>query len=197
MSKSYFAQPAKYFMAEPVKIGGQLAVRYLNLDGTERIRVGGMSAFRNNNPGNAGFTPYIKSLGAIGEDTEGRAIFPDCEIGDKAMQTLLRHGMYRNMSIRETLQNYAPPKGNPTEQYIKYVTESSGLSETSNINSMTDEEFKRFTDSMKQFEDSSPEGGFDLITFVPGDQKEWHRQDFIKISAGSSSKDFGNYGPNI
>ncbi|MBI5179322.1 MAG: hypothetical protein HZA04_08725, partial [Nitrospinae bacterium] len=46
-------------------------------------------------------------------------------------------------------------------------------------------------------EDSSPEGGFDLITFVPGDQKEWHRQDFIKISAGSSSKDFGNYGPNI
>lgn len=76
--------------------------------------------------------------------------------------------------------------GNPTEKYIQYITEKSGLPETKKIIDMTDGEFKRFRGAMKKFENTTPgetRTGDDKPRFVP----EKFR---TKMEGASSSKRF-------
>jgi hypothetical protein len=188
MSKNVFAQQAT--------VNGQLGVLYVDSDAKEMFRVGGQKAFRNNNPGNVGYSSYMKQLGAIGVDADGKSIFPDWETGDKAMKSLLKKGnAYVGKDIRGAIEAFAPPKYNPTEAYIKYVTEKSGLPENKKIGDMTDAEFQRVTDAMKEVEDSTP--GYDLVNFGTVANPDWQKIGYMKIGQDGSSKDFSHYGPMI
>ncbi|MBI5178852.1 MAG: hypothetical protein HZA04_06290 [Nitrospinae bacterium] len=184
----------KVIHAESMLCDGKLAVRYVYSDGKERIRVGGQPAFRNSNPGNMAYSPYIRTLGAIGKDENGRAIFPDWATGEKAMQRLLKEGMYRSMNIRKTIEAWAPKNNNNTEAYIRDVVKSSGLPETAVIGKMSDPEFKRFRDAMKKHEDSTP--GYDLMDLGKPGQDDWFRIDYKKTDGKLPDKDFNSYAPN-
>ncbi len=181
--------------AQQTTINGQPAVVYTDSEGRHLIKVGGTKAYRNNNPGNTGMSDYMKKLGAIGVDSAGRAIYPDKETGEKAMQRLLREGKYRHKNIRDALETYADPKHNPTEAYIKHVTKKSGLPEDKKISDMTDEEFQKFRDAMKEFEDGTP--GHDLIDLGSGGKPDWHRVDYLKIRKDGSPKNGESYGPGL
>jgi len=189
--------------ADVVKIDGDKGVinsgrgiRYSYPGGKTVIRVEGTAAFRNNNPGNMEYRKFARNHGAIGQDSTGFAIFLDWETGDKAQASLLREGRYRNDSIKDTIKAYAPKfDGNPTERYIATVTEESGLPEGKRISDMTDSEFNKFREAMKRFEDSTP--GYDIVDFGGKNIKEWQRIDYIKTDKTKSSKNFGNYGPDL
>lgn len=87
------------------------------------VRKGGSKAWRNNNPGNVKFTKYMEELGAVGEDKDGFAIFPDAETGAAAQKRLLTKGdAYKDVPLSRAIEIYAPKKdGNDTENYKKSV----------------------------------------------------------------------------
>ncbi len=150
----------KRVSARPVTINGKKGIIYTDKDGKKTIKVGGTAAFRDHNPGNMMYGPRARRTGAIGKDDKGRAIFPNWETGDKAMGSLLKE-KFKDKSIRDAISIYAPKNENPTEAYIKHIAKESGLPEDKKMRDMTDEEFKKFHDAMKQFEDSTP--GHDLV----------------------------------
>lgn len=54
-------------------------------------------SFRNRNEGNLRYTPYTKSLGAIGKDYGNFCIFPTDEVGHKALCTFLTDAASRRL----------------------------------------------------------------------------------------------------
>lgn len=54
-------------------------------------------SFRNRNAGNLRYTPYTKSLGAIGKDYSNFCIFPTDEIGFAALCTFLKDAASRQV----------------------------------------------------------------------------------------------------
>jgi len=176
---------------------GKRYVRYIYSDGTDSYNVGGTHAWRNNNPGNihcsGDVEKYLKSVGCDGAEV---AIFPDYETGNWAMARMLRRwARYKNETIESAITIYAPPEdGNPTEEYIKYVTRKTGLPRTKVILDMTDDEFNRFQAAMREFEDSTP--GREILQFDSEGDVSYYERDYIKLGDGSS-RDFSNYGPDI
>ena len=92
-------------------------------------------ATRNNNPGNLKFA---KQYGSIGSDGEF-AKFKTPQDGYAAAIRQVRVDQTRNMSVREFVTKYAPPKDkygniiNDTELYIKTVSKNLGVKENKNI----------------------------------------------------------------
>ncbi len=132
-------------------------VRYEYSDGTELIKEDGSKAWRNNNPGNVGCSPFMQRRGMLACDDEGRAVFPDYETGEEAMRELLREGLYRSLNITDTMTRYAPPRDedkkeiNPTEEYIDFIKKETGLHPTDvKIEDMTDAEFDKFVKAIKK-----------------------------------------------
>ncbi|HEB72964.1 MAG TPA: hypothetical protein ENI77_10140 [Nitrospirae bacterium] len=161
----------EYNKGEPGRIDGKRTIKYSGPGEKDIYKIKGTRGWRNNNPGNIVCGTFSKGEGAIGCDGIF-AIFSDIETGDRAQSTLLRGGAYKNKSIKEVIKIYSPPEGgNPTEKYIQYVTEKSGLPENKKIKDMTDDEFKRFRGAMKKFENTTPgktKSGADKPLFVPG-----------------------------
>lgn len=95
-------------------------------DGTI-VRNAGDRNWRNNNPGNLEYNEYTRSLGAIG--TDGRfAIFPNKETGRAAKETLLfENRNYRNLTLDQAINRYAPQFENNTSAYIANVASASGI----------------------------------------------------------------------
>jgi len=91
------------------------------------VKTGGTRNWRNNNPGNLEYNNYTKGLGAIG--TDGRfAIFPSMEAGFKAQMHMLTKGKnYKNLTLAQAIQRYAPPSENNTSAYIAQVVKTSGV----------------------------------------------------------------------
>lgn len=96
-------------------------------DGTI-VRREGARNWRNNNPGNIEYGAFAKSMGAIG--TDGRfAIFPNYETGRRAKETLLfETSSYKNLSLSDAINRYAPSFENDTASYISNVATSAGIS---------------------------------------------------------------------
>jgi hypothetical protein len=63
-------------------------------------------ADRNKNPGNIKYGKFAKAHGAIGQDKDGFAIFPDRNTGSTAMKTLLTSNSYKNKPIDEAIKTW-------------------------------------------------------------------------------------------
>ena len=64
-------------------------VAYRDAEGNMAIHVGGTPSWRNNNPGNINYGSNAIRFGAIGQNQDGRAIFPDFPTGWNAAHSLL------------------------------------------------------------------------------------------------------------
>jgi hypothetical protein len=63
-------------------------------------------AWKNNNPGNIKIGKFARSMGAIGRDMQGHAVFPSVETGRKALRTLLQR-KFAGKTLREIGAVYA------------------------------------------------------------------------------------------
>ncbi|MCS7261051.1 MAG: hypothetical protein NZ765_09750 [Anaerolineae bacterium] len=84
----------------------------------------GSRAQRNNNPGNL---RYAGQPGAIGADAAGYAVFPNAEAGWEALRRQIRLDASRGLTLEQFIRKYAPPNENPTEAYLRFVSQRTGL----------------------------------------------------------------------
>lgn len=84
---------------------------------------------RNNNPGNLRYYSPINWVGQLGDDGGGYAVFDKMENGIRASFINLRtyyqkHGLD---TIEEIIKRWAPKEENPTNNYINFVSEKTGI----------------------------------------------------------------------
>ncbi|MEM6585623.1 MAG: hypothetical protein AAF692_07695, partial [Pseudomonadota bacterium] len=105
-------------------------------DGVVERRTG-TRASRNNNPGNIEYGKFAKANGAIA--TDGRfAIFPTVEAGFAAQSALLfETDSYRNLSLAQAINRYAPPSENDTGAYVRVVARAAGVTSETPLASLT------------------------------------------------------------
>lgn len=109
----------------------------LQLEDGSIVRRGGSTAWRNNNFGNLDYNgkdpnSRAKRFGAIGEDSNGFAVFPNAEAGMKAHEDLLFNG-HANSSLQQMVKSYAP-KGdlrgkNDPEGYWRFIMQEAGVTD--------------------------------------------------------------------
>lgn len=146
----------EYTKAEPGRIDGRRTIRYTGPGEKDMYKTGGSRRWRNNNPGNIICGPFARKNGAIGCDGI-MAIFPDNETGEKSQRTRLTIEGWEEKTIRKAISDWAPEEsGNPTEQYIEYVSQTSGMPRDKKIRDMYPDEFDRFFKAMKKFENTTP-----------------------------------------
>lgn len=87
----------------------------------------GDRATRNNNPGNIEAGKYTDSMGAIGSD--GRfAVFGSRLTGTRAQAGLIFGKNYRNLTLRQAIEKYAPAFENNPAAYAAAVAAAAGVS---------------------------------------------------------------------
>lgn len=125
----------KVIFAEP----GKTSVEYE--DGTVAVRTGPRS-LRNNNPGNLEASPAVQQYpGYVGSD--GRfAVFKTLKDGEKALERLLGGESYRNRTVAEAMNRYAPPGENNTAAYIGRM-QKAGLDPNKRLSDLTADERRR------------------------------------------------------
>lgn len=123
-------------------------------DGTVQ-RLQGSRNWRNNNPGNIEAGAYANSMGAIGSD--GRfAIFPTYEMGRTAKEKLIFEGRnYRDLTLTQTINRYAPPVENNTSWYQSTVLGAVGNVDKP-MNQYTPGERTRILAAMERVEGFKP-----------------------------------------
>jgi uncharacterized Zn-binding protein involved in type VI secretion len=117
----------------------------------DQVRIGGSRAWRNNNPGNIVAGKWANAHGAIGSDGH-MAVFPDEATGKAAIGDLLRGDGYKNLSISDAMQKYAPPFENDTTGYINALHNATGLDTSRTVGSLSDAEMGSFTSAIQQHE---------------------------------------------
>lgn len=137
-----------------------IEVRLAN--GVVERRIGSRN-WRNNNPGNLEYGPFAQSMGAIG--TDGRfAIFPSYEAGRRAKEELLFNtSSYRNLTLSEAINRYAPTFENDTKTYINTVAGRTGVNPNTRMSDIPLETRSQLLDA---FEDAEgfKEGTITTIT---------------------------------
>ena len=99
----------------------------LALAGTGGAILMNTRGFRNKNPGN--LKGNVAWLGRVGTDPQGFAIFESMEMGVRAIRVDLTAKLNRGVdTVRKIISVYAPSIENPTENYIRKVSEWSGVS---------------------------------------------------------------------
>ena len=131
-------------------------------DGSVERREGARN-WRNNNPGNLEFGNLAKKYGAIG--TDGRfAIFPSFEAGQRAQEALLfETDSYKNLTIAQAINRYAPPVENNTSNYVGTVARDIGVSPDTPLSSLTADQRQTMLESMHKVEGFKP-GTVDTLT---------------------------------
>jgi hypothetical protein len=86
----------------------------------------GSTSYRNNNPGNL---KYAGQAGAIGQDANGFAIFPDYQTGYQALLNQISLDASRGESIAQFTAKYAPAQdANDPASYAATIASATGLS---------------------------------------------------------------------
>jgi hypothetical protein len=122
------------------------------VDGTNQRREG-VRNWRNNNPGNIEYGQFSQRMGAIGSD--GRfAVFPTLEMGTKAKEELLfgEQSNYKNLSIANAINRYAPPSENNTQAYIAAVTSALGVSDNTILAQLSSSDRSKFLETISRVE---------------------------------------------
>jgi hypothetical protein len=125
-------------------LGGMLASKSLNegedaemakLRQSSPKKSGGTRGMRNNNPGNLKYGPFAKTHGAVGQDAQGFAIFPDMALGEYAAKSLLGSYFSRGHdTVRKVISRYAPSSENNTGAYINAVSRRLGVGADDKLN---------------------------------------------------------------
>ena len=134
---------------------GKQTVVYIDAAGRDAVRRGGSRSWRNCNPGNIRAGSYANVHGAIGDDGSF-AIFPDEATGEQALTSLFSAASYKDLSIEDALNRYAPPNENDTSAYISFVTSKTGLSSAAVIHTLTADQLGSLTDAIKAMEGWKP-----------------------------------------
>lgn len=91
----------------------------------------GSVAYTNNNPGNL---MYAGQPGAIGQDAQGFAIFPDYQTGLTALDNQITLDASRGQSISQFTSIYAPSSdGNNPTSYAAQIASAAGLSPSDSL----------------------------------------------------------------
>lgn len=120
-------------------------------NGAKTERIGGTIAWRNNNPGCIRYSSNMVAFGAIGK-ADGFAVFPDEETGMRAIKSLLLSDSYRNLNISGAINKYAPPHENNTAHYISSLCNIVGVSRTTKICELNDEQMVSVINAIRKIE---------------------------------------------
>ena len=120
--------------------------------GEKEIRKGGTISWRNNNPGNMRMSEFSKAQGAIGE-AGGFAVFPTKEAGERAREKLLFEAeSYKNKTLAQAMQRYAPESENNTQAYIDALVKATGANPNTPLSNLTPDQRQKMLAAMKQHE---------------------------------------------
>ena len=109
-------------------------------------------SFRNNNPGNLRWGAWAESRGAA-NDGEGYAKWETPIQGLSAMVALLSIKSYRDLTIREAIQRYAPAADhNSPNEYSDYVLHRSWVPDDAKIGKLDPFQLIRVVEAMIRFE---------------------------------------------
>jgi len=78
-------------------------------------------SIRNNNPGNLRTAKWILDNFKISIDDDGFVIFENPLDGLTALLRLLDSNVYKDLTIEEVINKYAPPFENDTNNYVNYI----------------------------------------------------------------------------
>ena len=155
---------------------GRNYVIYWDEEGDTLSNIEGHRNWRNNNPGNIKYGSFAIKQGALGQDSDGFAIFPDGMTGTNAVYALITSPDYNRgqLTIREMIFKYAPRKENPTAEYERYLGKWLGVdTRVIKVNDLTAAQRDTLVDSIRKFEGgrigtqtSVGEGG-DFSTILP------------------------------
>ncbi|ELY4601527.1 LysM peptidoglycan-binding domain-containing protein [Cronobacter malonaticus] len=134
-----------------------LTAMYKMADGTIYIRKGGTIPWRLQNPGDvrpngSNIAEYLQPLRlAIADTANGEfAMFGCEEDGWATKKKLLRTSLYRDCTVSEMAEIYAPKKnGNNPKKYAQYVLKESGVSPTLTLGEMDDATLESVMEAMK------------------------------------------------
>ena len=107
-------------------------------------RKGGTVAWRCNNPGNVKNGPFAKSMGSVGQDHIGHAVFKSNDHGIQAQFVLLfnEDSPYWNLTLLDAIKRYAPvgDASNEPTKYQMYITKHTGIPATKKLKNLTHDE---------------------------------------------------------
>jgi len=135
------AAPADAHHGDPVSASATgTTVTYVNADGSKFSKHGNHPD-RDNNPLDVRMGSFARSHGAIGKDT-GFAIFPSGKAGLAAggenMERQIRTEFKHPPTLSDLVYKNSPPLENPTEQMIKDIMKSTGLSRSSKYTDLSE-----------------------------------------------------------
>lgn len=137
-----------------------LTAMYKMADGTIYIRKGGTIPWRLQNPGDvrpnhSNASEYLQPLRiAIADTASGQfSMFGSEEDGWETKKKLLRSSLYRDCTVSDMAEIYAPKKdGNDPVKYAREVLAESGVSPSLTMGDMDDATLERVMEAMKKEE---------------------------------------------
>jgi len=133
---------------------GLLVVKDSN--GTKFKRSSGTVAWRCNNPGNLKNGPFSRSMGSIGQDHIGHAVFPTREHGLQAQFVLLfgEDSRYYNMTLKDAIRRYAPSgdANNEPDKYSRWLSNKTDIDLNTKLKTLSQEKRVALLESMHIYE---------------------------------------------
>ena len=129
-----------------------LTVEYVAENGDHLLRSGGTIAWRFNNPGN--LRPGSKYTLHIGQGTTKSGaflIFPTVEAGRTEKKGLLLR-KYKDDSVAQMMERYAPRTENDTDKYVAYITTQSGVGKDAVVGELSEAELGALMQAMERYE---------------------------------------------
>ena len=106
----------------------------------------GTRAYGNHNPGNlwVGESPgkFKRIFPKVPIDKEGFLIFENYAAGRKALEKDILLKVLKGMTLEKFVYTYAPPNQNNTENYIKLMTEFTGIARDKKLLDLVNNESK-------------------------------------------------------
>ena len=92
-------------------------------------------------------------MGAIGETSNGFAIFPSAEAGRNANVALLKTSEYQNRTLAQAMARYAPTSdGNNPVSYAARLARAIGISTDTYLRDMNDAQLQRMVEGIRRVE---------------------------------------------
>jgi hypothetical protein len=124
---------------------------------------------------------FANQRGAIGKDKNGFAIFPTREAGMEAMRRqVAKDTQERGLTLENFIKKYAPPSENPTSEYVKNVSEKTGIAPNAKVPS------DKIPDVMRAM--VLQEGGQQAIQYFYNNQAPTSGQMVAQQTSGSAAK---------
>lgn len=147
----------------PISTGGRTAVAAVNsnvgeitytaANGARYTHIGGSLTWRANNPGALRNSDFTRRMGAIGVTLNGFAIFPNPEVGRRANVALLKTEKYRNKTLAQAINIYAPSSdGNNPASYAARLARAIGVSINTYLRDMSDIQLERMAEGIRRIE---------------------------------------------